>query len=304
MIFRKKGRLAAAGLLCLCLAALAGCAPYRVDKPSTAPQTNSVIDAPRAARGNPPFYEVYGRRYYVLDSSRGYRERGIASWYGRDFDGRRTSGGERYDMNAMTAAHKTLPIPTWVEVTNLKNGKRVIVKVNDRGPFVGDRIIDLSYRAARELDMIGSGTARVEVRALGTPAAEAAAPERVAASASSPAVPARTAPPPRRRSSDGRAGFSIINEAVADTPSPRDRPMRQIYVQVGAFSDKQNAVRLTAKLKRNGFNDAFVYSATVDGDRVLHRVRIGPLRNEEQFDRVNLGLRSIGVENSRLVIEN
>lgn len=303
MIFPRTGRPAAAGLLCLCLAALAGCAPYRVEKPSAAPQTNRVIDAPRADRGNPPFYEVHGRRYYVLDSSRGYRERGIASWYGRDFDGRRTSGGERYDMNAMTAAHKTLPIPTWVEVTNLKNGKSVIVKVNDRGPFVGDRIIDLSYRAARELDMIGSGTARVEVRALGTPAAAASRPERVAANAGSPVPPARPAPG-RRRNNDGRAGFSIINEAVADTPGPRDRPLRQIYVQVGAFSDRRNAVRLTAKLKRNGFNDAFVYSATVDGDRVLHRVRIGPLRDEEQFDRVNLGLRSIGVENSRLVIEN
>ena len=128
-----------------------------------------VLNPPRSDRGNPPFYDALGKRYYVLASSAGYRERGVASWYGRDFHGLATSSGETYNMHAMTAAHKTLPIPTWVQVTNLENGKNVIVKVNDRGPFVDDRLIDLSYAAAVELDMVRNGTARVEVRALGAP---------------------------------------------------------------------------------------------------------------------------------------
>ena len=118
----------------------------------------------RSDRGNPPFYDVLGRRYYVLSSSEGYRARGVASWYGQDFQGLSTSSGETYNMHAMTAAHKTLPIPTWVEVTNLENGRRVVVKVNDRGPFVKGRIIDLSRAAARALHI--GGVAPVEVRRL------------------------------------------------------------------------------------------------------------------------------------------
>ena len=119
--------------------------------------------------GNPQFYEVFGKRYRVRASSDGYRERGVASWYGRPFHGRPTSSGEMYDMHEMTAAHTSLPLPTWAEVTNLSNGKSVIVKINDRGPFVGERLIDLSHAAASALDIVGSGTARVEVRALDGP---------------------------------------------------------------------------------------------------------------------------------------
>src|SRR3954452_18446245 len=120
----------------------------------------------QAAGGSPRSYEVLGKRYNVRASSEGYLERGTASWYGHPFDGRPTSSGEMYDMNGLTAAHPTLPIPTWVEVTNLKNGKRVVVKVNDRGPFIGKRLIDLSHGAATALDMVRDGTAQVEVRAL------------------------------------------------------------------------------------------------------------------------------------------
>jgi rare lipoprotein A len=107
--------------------------------------------------GSSQSYEVLGKRYNVRASSDGYSERGTASWYGHPFDGRPTSSGEMYDMNEMTAAHATLPLPTWVEVTNLKNGKRVVVKVNDRGPFVDKRLIDLSYAAATKLDMVRDG---------------------------------------------------------------------------------------------------------------------------------------------------
>lgn len=123
---------------------------------------------PKSARGNPPFYDVLGKRYFVLDTAEGYLERGVASWYGPGFHTASTSNGERYDMYAMSAAHKTLPLPAYVQVTNLSNGKHVIVRVNDRGPFKDGRIIDLSYSAAAKLDMIKAGTTFVEVRALTT----------------------------------------------------------------------------------------------------------------------------------------
>jgi rare lipoprotein A len=153
------------------LAALAACSsqPQRPEAPR---------DEPRARNGNPAFYEVAGRRYVVLDSAAGYVEQGVASWYGPDFHGKRTSTGETYDMHAMTGAHPTLPLPTWVRVTNLENGRSVDVRLNDRGPFAKNRIIDLSRAAAERLGMIGSGTALVEVRSLaaGAPAPPAPAP--------------------------------------------------------------------------------------------------------------------------------
>jgi rare lipoprotein A len=121
---------------------------------------------PQSKYGNPPFYEVNGRRYYTRRSSRGYKERGIASWYGSEFQGRRTSSGETYNMYAMTAAHRSLPLPCYVMVTNLSNGRQIIVRVNDRGPFYSDRIIDLSYAAAVKLGLARPGTGLVEVRAI------------------------------------------------------------------------------------------------------------------------------------------
>lgn len=272
---------------CLLAAALAtGCASRGAEAPAPASASRDVIDPPRGARGNPPFYEVFGRRYHVLDSSEDYRERGTASWYGRDFHGKPTSGGEPYDMHAMTAAHKTLPIPTWVEVRNLANGKRVIVRVNDRGPFVGDRIIDLSYAAALEIDMIENGTARVEVRALGAPAVGGI-------------TLAERADEPERALS---GAFSLISEAVADTPGPDAAPFRQAYVQVGAYADQGNATRMLVRLRSSGFDNSFVESRG-RGDGRLHRVRIGPLAGADEFDRVRAALSAIGVEGSRLVMD-
>jgi rare lipoprotein A len=168
------------------LVALAGCARDAArPAPPPAPVTSHPApgaagdgprDEPRAKYGNPPFYEVGGRRYVVLSSAVGYSERGIASWYGPDFHGGRTSTGETYDMGAMTGAHPTLPLPTWVRVTNLENGKSVVVRLNDRGPFAKGRIIDLSRAAAEQLDMIRAGTARVEVVSLAGTAPAPAAP--------------------------------------------------------------------------------------------------------------------------------
>lgn len=146
--------------------------PPSAQRPPKIPDdVSSVPDAvpkyePRSRRGNPPFYTVLGKRYQVLASSEGYLERGIASWYGPTFHGESTSMGEQYDMYAMTAAHKTLPLPAYARVTNLSNGRSVVVRINDRGPFAKNRIIDLSYTAAAKLGMIKEGTALVEVRTL------------------------------------------------------------------------------------------------------------------------------------------
>lgn len=121
---------------------------------------------PKSAWGNAPTYKVFGKQYSVMDSSRGFREEGIASWYGSKFHGRQTSNGDVYNMYDMTAAHKHLPLPTFVRVTNLENNKQLVVKVNDRGPFVDDRIIDLSYGAAAHLGVLDKGTARVSIVAI------------------------------------------------------------------------------------------------------------------------------------------
>ncbi|KPJ82220.1 MAG: hypothetical protein AMJ58_02240 [Gammaproteobacteria bacterium SG8_30] len=162
--------------------ALAGCGggPPRQPAPVDPAEVPDAVPRaePRAARGNPPFYEVFGKRYVVLPTADGFVERGVASWYGPGFHGESTSSGEPYDMHAMTAAHKTLPLPAYVQVTNLQNGRSVVVRVNDRGPFKDNRVIDLSYVAAAKLDMIREGTAMVEVRSVGpsSPAARPVAP--------------------------------------------------------------------------------------------------------------------------------
>jgi peptidoglycan lytic transglycosylase len=196
----------------------------------------------------------------------------------------------------MTAAHKTLPIPTWVEVTNLRNNRRVIVKVNDRGPFVDNRVIDLSYSAARALDMIRDGTARVQVRALGT-ALPAPAPPAPILAANDPVTPVSVpAASPSR-------GFSVISEARADTVESGDVPSSNLYVQVGAFGDYDNAAGLVTRLRQKGFPNSFVVSLPASG-RLLHRVRIGPLSGADQFDRIRRDLRAIGVGDARLITGN
>lgn len=248
-----------------------------------------LVADPDADRGNPPFYDVFGERYFVMDSGYGYVEQGIASWYGEAFHGQPTSGGEPYDMYAMTAAHRTLPIPMWVEVTNLENGRRVVVEINDRGPFVDNRIIDLSFRAAEYLGMVEEGTALVEVRALGVPGI-------------GPVAPA--APATADADGAGRGGgSSIIGEALPDSPESGPRVLPQIFVQVGAFSERENADALAERLRLNGFADSFVVTDS-EGGGPLHRVRIGPLDDADHTDEINAGLRSIGIDASQLIFDN
>ncbi len=143
----------------------AGDGPGRVLDPSQIRDPIPKVE-PRSRYGNPKSYVVFGKRYYVMASSKGYNERGIASWYGSKFHGRRTSSGEPFDMYLVTAAHRSLPLPTYVEITNLDNDRKIIAKVNDRGPFHSKRIIDLSYAAAAKLGILAKGTGRVQVRAL------------------------------------------------------------------------------------------------------------------------------------------
>lgn len=229
---------------------------------------------PRSRYGNPPFYEVAGRRYRVRDTSAGYAERGTASWYGRKFHGRRTSSGETYDMYALTAAHKTLPIPCWVEVRHLGNGRSVTVRVNDRGPFVGERIIDLSYAAAKRLGMVRSGTAEVEVRALDFGSGEAV------------------------------AGTASGAETVAETVAIRETVIgpRELYAQVGAFGDRTNALRRQRRLAAGGFMDAFVYEDP-SVSPALYRVRVGPMTDVGAYERTLERIRALGIEDVHLVAD-
>jgi rare lipoprotein A len=254
--------------------------------PQPPPDVLAVPDAvpraePRGTRGNPPFYEVFGKRYYVMASSEGWVERGTASWYGPGFHAASTSLGERYDMYAMTAAHKTLPIPCYAEVTNLKNGRKVVVRINDRGPFVGDRIIDLSYTAAARLDMLLAGTAPVEVRVL-TPGRDASG------SALPPATPAapplKPAPP-----------VTVVNAPAAGIPGAA--PM---FIQAGVFADHENARRRVEQLLASGVELASLDEMSRDG-RTLHRVRVGPFASVEEFDLNMQRLRALGITDARLI---
>ena len=235
--------------------------------PDTVPDAMPRIE-PRSRYGNPPFYEVFGKRYYVLSSSVGYRERGVASWYGPGFHNVRTSTGEPYDMYGMTAAHKTLPLPAYVRVTNLQNGRSIVVRVNDRGPFVGNRIIDLSYTAAAKLDMLRNGTALVEVRAI-----DPSTPLSVITAAAGP--PVSTAP--------GAAGAPL-------------------FIQAGAFSDPVNAQRLADKLRGGSYGKVFVRDDQIAGRR-MYRVRIGPVPDVAAFDRMAAALQRAGINDAHLALD-
>lgn len=215
---------------------------------------------PFSRRGNPPYYDQDGRRYYVMKSFAGYHEQGIASWYGDKFHGKETSSGDPFDMYQMTAAHKTLPIPCYAQVTDLKSGRSIVVRVNDRGPFVDNRIIDLSYVAAGKLGILNAGTAFVEVRAIDPNA---------------PATRYAAAPLPRAAPAGGGAG---------------------VYLQVGAFSSRDNAERLLARLDSSSLPQATIREI----DR-LYRVRIGPLSDVDEADRVVGMLARLGISDSHIV---
>ena len=258
--------------------------PSGSNVPSPPPDVAAIPDAvpraePRGTRGNPPFYEVFGKRYYVMASSEGWTERGTASWYGPGFHSASTSLGERYDMYAMTAAHKTLPLPCYAEVTNLRNGRKVVVRINDRGPFVGDRIIDLSYTAAAKLDMLLAGTAPVEVRVItpGRDAPGSALPQ--------PSTPAPSAPP-----------VTVVNAPAAKVPGAD-----AMFIQAGVFGDHENARRRVEVLLAAGLELASLEE--ISRPRPLHRVRVGPFASIEEFDLSMRRIRELGISDARLLTD-
>lgn len=216
--------------------------------------------------GNPDKYTVMGKTYYVKDSSDGFRQKGIASWYGSKFHGRRTSSGEEYSMYSMTAAHKTLPIPVYVEVTNIDNGRVGIVKVNDRGPFHEGRIIDLSYAAATKLGVAQTGTANVKIRVV-TP----------------------------ETGKQRQGGDVSVKSSTAESD--------KLYVQVAAFSTEENAIQHLEKLQGEGFFDVRLYLETKKG-KTIYRVRIGPLPTEHVAKNVLAQLKEKNHQNLKIVKNN
>ena len=234
--------------------------PAPLPTPSTpAPQVdvgsipNAIPKAePRSAKGNPPFYTVLGKRYFVLPTADGYAERGVASWYGPGFHAQSTSNGERYDMYAMTAAHKTLPLPAYVQVTNLQNGRSVTVRVNDRGPFKDGRIIDMSYTAAAKLGMLKSGTAFVEVRAV-TAREQAEHPAAAPAGSLFVQAGAFTA-----EANATKLVGQLRTQGVSNANVRADQVNGQTMyrVRVGPIPTVQEFDRVVARLKKLGIADA------------------------------------------------
>ncbi len=198
----------------------------------------------RSKYGNPDSYKVLGKTYFVMHSAKGFTQRGIASWYGKKFHGKKTSSGEDYNMYAMTAAHKTLPIPIYVEVTNLDNGRKAIVRVNDRGPFHPGRIIDLSYAAATRLGVTRTGTANVRIRV----------------------IDART------KETNAQPTRSVTLPTLAEPPTQEGK----IYVQVAAFATEENAIQQLGALQGEGFSEVRLHIESRKG-KTFYRVRIGPL---------------------------
>jgi rare lipoprotein A len=247
----------------------------------------------RSRYGNNP-YTVNGKTYSPLAEAKDYRERGIASWYGKKFHGRRTSSGETYDMHAMTAAHKTLPLPSYVRIRNLHNGRSVIVRVNDRGPFLHNRLIDLSYAAAAKLGIVGTGTGVVEVETVGpddTPATVAAAPP-AALPEERPVAPA----PPRK------PAFAVIPTAAA-AENRTEALAPRLFLQVGAFNQWDNAIHLRNRLERAGFRPIAVQSVLLENRNRVYRVRIGPLASVEEGDRLAQQLLQHDVPDALIVVE-
>jgi len=236
----------------------AGCLAFFLYACSTAPP-------PQAPPGSPRPYRVMGKWYQPIPDARGFRQHGTASWYGDDFHGKRTSSGEIYDMNALTAAHKTLPLGTMVGVKHLENGREIKVRINDRGPFVRDRVIDLSARAAKEIEIFNSGTGPVEIVALGNPELGVGAPPQTGSYAASNSF---------------SGNFTI---------------------QVGAFSDRPNAERLAQSLSKT-YKNVHI-SEYFDGRTTFYRIRLGRTHDLEEANQYEAYLIENGFTQAFVVAE-
>ena len=297
-------------------AALAGCGT------SGGPGSSSSVGSYKI--GKP--YQVKGVWYYPAEDFN-YRETGIASWYGPGFHAKTTANGERYDQNDMTAAHRTLPMPSIVRVTNLENGRSIVVRVNDRGPFANNRIIDMSRRGAETLGFVGKGTARVQVEILAAESrAIAAAAKRgettktvpvvVASSAPREKVETTTLPPPPSSPPPEKTEVPVYQtpkEKQTPVAAPTDEQLRdqqvkqfpvhatRMYIQVGAFSVYDNANRQKEKLTAS-VAKASVSAAQIDG-REVYRVRLGPVATVEESDKLLDKAINAGFKEARIVVE-
>jgi len=219
---------------------------------------------PKSRGGNKSPYTVFGKQYWVMNSALGYNETGTASWYGKKFHGHKTSNGEVYDMYKMSAAHKSLPIPTYLKVTNLANNRQVIVRVNDRGPFHGNRIIDLSYAAASKLDILKHGTGNVRLEAID----------------------------PRAWQKSG-AVVAAAPQAAANIAGR--------YLQVGAYSNRDSAEYVESQLRPLIPELAVLIRPTTTNNRTLYRVQIGPLKQDTSLTELTQRVEQMGHKNPRLV---
>ena len=257
----------------------------------------------RTKAGNKSPYTVLGKTYYVMQSSTGFKQKGNASWYGKKFHGHKTSNGEVYNMYAMTAAHKTLPIPTYVRVTNVANGLSTVVRVNDRGPFHHGRIIDLSYAAARKLDYAHKGTARVEIEVLepGEKYQVAEVAKKTTPLASADKVePSIVSSEPNQTTTEIKIESNNIDSNTNDDPNYH--LPANTFIQIAAYSSKNSANKLQMQMEElTGF--PVLVRKTEQPGLVLYKVRVGPITDNFDLLRLRQLLKNRGFGNSRVVYD-
>ncbi len=291
---------------------LMGCATTSQDNGLEQPSGQIEKPAPRVESPpkskNPSSYVVKGKRYYVKSDAAGFVEKGTASWYGKRFHGRRTSSGEQYDMHAMTAAHKNLPIASMIEVTNLENGLSTLVRVNDRGPFHGNRVLDLSYAAASKLDMVAKGSAKVAIQVVdpSKPNLEIGL-QQMFVSASDKARTSSAATPDQPSSAEPQ----LVARAETDilgTPLVRAKPNLKaksydalgLYLQVGAFDNRSNAEELRQKLVAK-LEEGVLVQTDVSNETTPYKVQIGPVASQDKAQDLSRKLASLGLSNPSVV---
>lgn len=274
-------------LACVLILAISGCSSNNVkisSKPrSRRTQTEVTTSAGTYKIGNP--YKIAGV-WYTPHEDFSYKETGEASWYGADFHNGSTANGEKYNMHAMTAAHRTLPLPSIVRVTNLKNGKSVILRVNDRGPFAKDRIIDVSRLAAQKLDFLNQGTTRVRVEIL--PEESRKLRDAILAGSKSKAstvnvVSSSKLEPTQKKVAGGKNLSGVKGR----------------FVQVGAFSNKENAEKVRRDIEALGA--ASLFQSGVGETGRLYRVRIGPFTTQSEAEEILKKVKGVGYPNAKIV---
>ena len=274
---------------------------YQDDGPGDAAPSNLEATPDAIPKDEPPLrsatnrtYVVFGKTYNPFTDNRRFSQRGTGSWYGRKFHGQKTSSGEPYDMYAMTAAHPTLPIPSYVRVTSVANGKSVVVRVNDRGPFHSDRIIDLSYTAALKLDYINQGSTLVEVTRL-----REGEGERVLVAAGTPATPAPPKPAPtnvsvdvsaQNRSQSASAATAPSDAASQSAPEPATIALPTatqpdgVYLQIGAFGARENAESFRTRVSQQlAWLTETIFVVPANN---LHRLQVGPYKNRDEAGKI------------------